>query len=116
MFCAIFNFQTRSRGFSLNDTVYTINFTNIVKDSTGKKVVSYDVEITYTDATGNVVKTTTIEYGSPATEFVDKVVNTQISSLPSTGGIGTTIFTIVGCGIMIAAAGLFFASRRKENR
>lgn len=104
------------RGFSLNDTVYTINFTNIVKDSTGKKVVSYDVEITYTDATGNVVKTTTIEYGSPATEFVDKVVNTQISSLPSTGGIGTTIFTIVGCGIMIAAAGLFFASRRKENR
>lgn len=42
--------------------------------------------------------------------------NTSISSLPSTGGIGTTIFTIVGCGIMIAAAGLFFASRRKENR
>lgn len=44
------------------------------------------------------------------------IVNTTLSSLPSTGGIGTTIFTIVGCGIMIAAAGLFFASRRKENR
>ena len=44
------------------------------------------------------------------------IQNTSISSLPSTGGIGTTIFTIVGCGIMIAAAGLFFASRRKENR
>lgn len=44
------------------------------------------------------------------------IKNTSISALPSTGGIGTTIFTIVGCGIMIAAAGLFFASRRKENR
>lgn len=44
------------------------------------------------------------------------ILNTKITELPSTGGIGTTIFTIVGCGIMIAAAGLFFASRRKENR
>ncbi len=44
------------------------------------------------------------------------MTDTKLSALPATGGIGTTIFTIVGCGIMIAAAGLFFASRRKENR
>lgn len=44
------------------------------------------------------------------------MTDTKLSALPETGGIGTTIFTIVGCGIMIAAAGLFFASRRKENR
>lgn len=52
------------------------------------------------------------------TEFVNgyNILNTKITELPATGGIGTTIFTIVGCGIMIAAAGLFFASRRKENR
>lgn len=52
------------------------------------------------------------------TEFVNgyNILNTKITALPATGGIGTTIFTIVGCGIMIAAAGLFFASRRKENR
>lgn len=52
------------------------------------------------------------EVNKDAGEFV----NTKLSALPETGGIGTTIFTIVGCGIMIAAAGLFFASRRKENR
>ena len=44
------------------------------------------------------------------------VKDSTLNALPATGGIGTTIFTIVGCGIMIAAAGLFFASRRKENR
>ena len=44
------------------------------------------------------------------------LANTKLSSLPSTGGIGTTIFTIGGCVIMIAAAGLFFASRRKESK
>ena len=43
------------------------------------------------------------------------MVDTQISQLPSTGGIGTTIFTIAGCVIMIAAAGLFFASRKKSD-
>lgn len=44
------------------------------------------------------------------------MIDTKLSSLPSTGGIGTTIFTIGGCVIMIAAAGLFFASRRKEEK
>lgn len=43
------------------------------------------------------------------------VPDSQLSSLPSTGGIGTTIFTIAGCVIMIAAAGLFFASRKKSD-
>lgn len=42
--------------------------------------------------------------------------DTKLSSLPSTGGIGTTIFTIGGCAIMIIAAGLFFASRRKSAK
>ena len=44
-----------------------------------------------------------------------QITNTKLSALPSTGGIGTTIFTIAGCVIMIAAAGLFFASRKKSD-
>lgn len=46
----------------------------------------------------------------------DSMKDTKLSSLPATGGIGTTIFTIAGCVIMIAAAGLFFASRKKTNK
>ena len=43
------------------------------------------------------------------------MIDTKLIALPSTGGIGTTIFTVAGCGIMIAAAGFFFATRKKEE-
>lgn len=84
-------------GYSVNDTVYTVVITaeynedGTLKD--GFPVITIDGEVT------------TVE-----------VQNTKLSSLPSTGGIGTTIFTVGGCAIMIAAAGLFFASRRKESK
>ena len=42
-----------------------------------------------------------------------KIANSTGALLPSTGGIGTTIFTVGGCAIMIIAAGLYFATRRK---
>ena len=64
----------------------------------------------------NKAFTITANEEKEVTEDAGEFVNTKLSALPETGGIGTTIFTIVGCGIMIAAADLFFASRRKENR
>ena len=45
-----------------------------------------------------------------------EIKNTKLASLPSTGGIGTTIFTVGGCAIMIIAAGLYFATRRKSAK
>ncbi len=50
------------------------------------------------------------------TVITTEIPNTKLNNLPSTGGIGTTIFTIGGCAIMIIAAGLFFASRRKSSK
>lgn len=44
------------------------------------------------------------------------IPNTSLSDLPSTGGMGTTIFTIGGCVIMVTAAGLYFATRKKEQK
>lgn len=53
--------------------------------------------------------------GSGSVMLDNNIPNTTIASLPSTGGIGTTIFTIGGCVIMIAAAALFFVNRRKSE-
>lgn len=61
------------------------------------------------------VKNAIITNGANPTVEVD-VADTQLHSLPHTGGIGTTIFTIGGCAIMIVAAGLFFATRRKTQK
>lgn len=72
---------------------------------------------------GGVTKTVTIEVNDDGTkpevtygEGGQNIVNTKLTALPSTGGIGTTIFTIGGCVIMIAAAGLFFATRKKAEK
>lgn len=42
--------------------------------------------------------------------------NTKLANLPSTGGIGTTIFTAAGCLIMIFAVAFLFASRRRFSK
>ena len=63
-------------------------------------------------------KTFTITANETAEVTVDagEFVNTKLSALPHTGGIGTTIFTIAGCAIMVAAAFFFFTSRKKANK
>lgn len=58
--------------------------------------------------------TVTIEAGDDKTGTYD-FEDTKMAALPSTGGMGTTLFTIAGCVIMISAAGLFFASRKRAN-
>lgn len=101
----------------------------IVTDSNGQAVVR-GLDSTYTDYYFEEVVApngysindddSIVRWGAnqtaEATTGTASMSDTKLSALPATGGIGTTIFTIVGCGIMIAAAGLFFASRRKENR
>lgn len=61
------------------------------------------------------VDNATIVNGTNPTVEVN-VSDTQLHELPHTGGIGTTIFTIAGCLIMVTAAGLFFASRKRTNK
>ncbi|MGN0399719.1 MAG: isopeptide-forming domain-containing fimbrial protein [Blautia sp.] len=64
---------------------------------------------------GETVVTKTVTVITDDSETT-QIKNTKISELPSTGGIGTTIFTIGGCAIMIAAAAMFFISRRKSAK
>ncbi len=98
-------------GYSVNTHVFVVKITAIWdKDDetvcTGATIIvdGTDVATISSNSEGKTVVT-----GDGAT-----IQNTALSSLPSTGGIGTTIFTIGGCVIMIVAAALFFASRRRE--
>ena len=94
-------------GYTINSTVYTITFDNVEKNN---GTISYDV---YVD--GKKVGSVN-GYNTPVNGSEFEIQNTKISSLPSTGGIGTTIFTIGGCAIMVTAAGLYFATRKKTEK
>lgn len=113
-------------GYTLNQTEIPVKITASYNDDGTLK--SYEIEVN-----GEKTSTYTATYeGEHITKIVNKdnldatngdtisdthfIKNTKLSELPSTGGIGTTIFTIGGCIIMIAAAGLFFASRRKTAK
>lgn len=69
-----------------------------------------DITISLKEGVTEAASETDIVNGS------DKLNDTKLNALPSTGGIGTTIFTVGGCLIMIAAAALFFINRRKASK
>lgn len=105
--------------YTVNDTIYKIEIVDIIRASaTDDTVTGYTIKVS-DPKTGETIGTTTftVDNGKiKASDSTVNIVNTKIINLPSTGGIGTTIFTIGGCVIMIAAAFLFFANRRKSSR
>lgn len=91
-------------GYVKLETIWKLKGADKSSETAESTVEDEENKVSYTK------KTTTIT----VTDYKAlEVTNTKLSSLPSTGGIGTTIFTIAGCVIMIAAAGLFFATRKK---
>ena len=93
-------------GYSLNDAAYALTGAVITAGTpTVEPIDGKSVLVTRNDVKSNF----TVNSGAA-------IVNTTLNSLPSTGGIGTTIFTIGGCAIMIIAAGLYFSLRRKTAK
>lgn len=68
-------------------------------------------ELNGTKVTGEITFTANKSEGSLSAD----VVNNKGSQLPSTGGIGTTIFYVVGGILMAGAAVLLITKRRAEN-
>lgn len=66
-------------------------------------------------ATANAPKIS-INDGAPSDIMTVKIENNAGTTLPGTGGIGTTIFYVIGGGLMAAAAVLLVAKKRMENK
>lgn len=88
------------------DDSYTYNFKEI-KAPEGYSVNTRDSEATWTDAGNNTT--------AKDREGTASMSDTKLNSLPSTGGMGTYLFTIIGVVVMAGAAGAFFISRRKGS-
>lgn len=99
-------------GYTLNTHVYKIVIASVIDPTTGA-LTSWTITIDDKATTSFEMDngTASVQGG---TNGVD-IMNTTLTDLPSTGGMGTTLFTIAGCVIMISAAGLFFATRKKAN-
>lgn len=101
-------------GYSVNSLARKLEYNTDNTRTSTDVVGTEDVVINGSKVKVTTVKTTTTvgNFTNDSFEYED----TKLSSLPSTGGMGTTLFTIAGCAIMVAAAGFFFASRKRVNK
>ena len=110
--------------YTLNTNIYEITITPKYTDGTtgnesGKKELkSYTITVKEMKADGTAVgdpKTSPdYEEGTDIGVLVN-ILNTKVGQLPSTGGMGTYIFTIAGVVLMACAAGAFIISRKKSS-
>ncbi|MCR5100491.1 MAG: SpaH/EbpB family LPXTG-anchored major pilin, partial [Butyrivibrio sp.] len=77
------------------------------------KVISVTLYQTENNSTTTSLYQTNADKSTAGVTLVE-VLNQTGSVLPSTGGIGTTIFYLVG-GVLIVAAGAYFILKRKSS-
>lgn len=131
-----FSYTVGSTTYSQGATKFTVDsteYTDVTYDTTTGKVTGFkNGETAYTvDYTGDTVK---IKQGETELESADaiiseiaklsgtidaeakaKIENRKGSSLPSTGGIGTTLF-YVGGGALVAVAGVFLITKKRMSQ
>ena len=95
------------KGYNLLTSPTTITITAVIDgtESTGPELTSVKITVGSQADNTNYANTGILPMN---------VVNNQGTQLPSTGGIGTTIFYIVG-GLLVIGAAVVLVARRKAN-
>lgn len=110
--------------YTLTETVTPANY-NTISPITFTVNATHEIEWDSISTRDNVLTSLSGEKKVGEITFnVDKkagtlttdVVNNIGTTLPGTGGIGTTIFYVIGGGLMVAAAILLITKKRMENR
>lgn len=89
-----------------------------VKAPAGYNLLQNDVKVVIEQTEGNVAVVKMLDEKDelqPLRDLNVKIVNLAGTELPSTGGIGTTIFYVVG-GILVAAAVVLLVTKKRMNR
>ncbi len=95
---------------TIDDIEFTVNADHTI-DWDGLNRTGVLTGLSGNVTTGNITFTANTDKGSLSTD----VVNKKGVELPSTGGIGTTIFYVIGGLMMAAAAVLFVTKKRLES-
>ena len=78
--------------------------------------VRFEITATYNDAGDNCTNVTAMVNNDVQQSVSVSVRNNKGSTLPSTGGIGTTIFYVIGGGLMAVAAVLLVTKKRMNSK
>lgn len=78
--------------------------------------VRFKITATYSDAGDNCTSVTATVNNDVQSSVSVNVRNNKGSTLPSTGGIGTTLFYVIGGGLMAVAAVLLVTKKRMNNK
>ncbi len=120
----VYDFTIKKENVNKTTTATVREYTTKESEAVDKKVVGYlkDGKLYPTQIEGSqaayikssTTTTSTEIAGGTDTVEVGPFKDTKISELPSTGGIGTYLFTVVGVVVMAVMAGMFFIKRRRE--
>ena len=104
----------------LNEGTYYLEETEA---PAGYNKLTEPIEVEITATTSATSGSETVQYKNssetsytPATDATVKVLNSAGTQLPSTGGIGTTLFYVIGGVLMAVAAVLLVTKKRMNNK
>ena len=108
----VLTFEGLSTGTYTITELVAPNGYNLLKDSVTIEIID---NATLTNANWTVKSGDTALAANEDNHFVVQVKNNKGTKLPSTGGIGTTLFYVIG-GLLVVAAGIILVTKKRVSK